>query len=72
MLFQKRKYYGLILIFVVLISGLLLMTGSSNKSSDFNDSIFSFRRITLAPLVILASYIAFIYLILKKPSSKNG
>lgn len=72
MLFQKRKYYGLILIFVVLISGFLLMTGSSNKSTDFNDSIFSFRRITLAPLVIIASYIAFIYLILKKPSSKNG
>lgn len=72
MLFPKRKYYGLILISVLLLSGFLLMTGTSNSGGEFNKSIFSFRRITLAPLIIVASYTGFIWLILKKPSGKNG
>lgn len=48
------------------------MTGSSNKVGEFDNSIFSFRCITLAPLVVVASYICFIWLILKKPSGNNG
>lgn len=53
--------------FVIIVIGFLLMTGG--KSSDpavFNPEIFSFRRITLAPMVVLFGFIFEIYAIIKK------
>jgi hypothetical protein len=59
------KNYSLILIAVsLIISGYLLMTGSSNDGDNFNQNIFSFRRITLAPIVLLAGYVLMIPAIL--------
>lgn len=70
MIFQKNKYIGLILIVSLLILGFILMSGGgSNDPNVFSEEIFSFRRITLAPLLILGSYIGFIWLILKKSSN---
>lgn len=67
MIFQKNKYIGLILILSLLILGFILMSGGgSDDPNVFNDQIFSFRRITLAPILIVGSYIALIWLILKK------
>ena len=58
------------LILSFLILGFVLMSGGgSNDPNVFNPEIFSFRRITLAPLVILGSYSALIWLILKKSSN---
>lgn len=70
MIFQKKKHIGLILIISLLTLGFILMSGG--KSADpnvFNEEIFSFRRITLAPVIILGSYIGLIWLILKKSSN---
>lgn len=61
-----KKHLGLLYLLTLLIIGFLLMTGSSNSGIEFNESIFSFRRITLAPLVIVTTYIGFSWLILKK------
>jgi hypothetical protein len=59
------KNYSLILIAVsLIISGYLLMTGSSYDGDNFNQNIFSFRRITLAPIVLLAGYVLMIPAIL--------
>jgi len=67
MIFTKKKYLILILILGLLILGFILMSGgSTNDPNVFNPEIFSFRRITLAPLVIIGSYSALIWLILKK------
>ena len=67
MIFTKNKYLILILIIGVLTLGFILMSGGESANPDvFNEEIFSFRRITLAPLVIIGSYIAIIWLILKK------
>lgn len=52
----------------IIIVGFILMTGG--KSSDpsvFNPEIFSFRRITLAPMVVLFGFLFEIYAIMKKP-----
>jgi hypothetical protein len=69
MLFQKKQYIRLILILCLLLLGFILMSGGgSNDPNVFNDEIFSFRRITLAPMIIIGSYIALIWLILKKPA----
>jgi len=70
MIFQKNKYVGLILIVSLLTLGFILMSGGgSSDPNAFNEDIFSFRRITLAPLIIVGSYSALIWLILKKPTN---
>jgi hypothetical protein len=70
MIFQKNKYIGLILIVSLLTLGFILMSGGgSDDPNVFNEEIFSFRRITLAPLIIMGSYIGLIWLILKKSSN---
>ena len=70
MIFHKKKYIGLILIFCLLTLGFILMSGGSSADPNvFNNEVFSFRRITLAPLLILSSYIGFIWLILKKSTN---
>jgi hypothetical protein len=58
----------LVIGFAVIIVGFLLMIGGkSNSPNEFNPEIFSFRRITLAPIVVLAGFIFEIYAIMKKP-----
>ena len=52
----------------LIIVGMFLMSGG--KSTDpnvFNESeVYSFRRITLAPIVVIAGFIVEIYAIFKK------
>lgn len=70
MIFQKNKYIGLILIVSLLTLGFILMSGGGSADRNvFNEEVFSFRRVTLAPIVIIGSYVALIGLILKKPSN---
>ena len=66
--FGKENYQLLILGLVVIIVGFLLMIGGgSDDPNVFSEDIFSFRRMTLAPILILAGYIIEIYAIMKKP-----
>ncbi len=69
----KQNYYLLAIGFVIIIIGfLLMMGGGSDDPQVFNaDELFSFRRITLAPLVILAGFIFEIYAIMKKPKEEE-
>jgi len=51
----------------IIIVGFILMSGGkSDDPNVFNPEIFSFRRITLAPLVLLFGFIFEIYAIMKK------
>ena len=53
---------------VLIIAGFLLMIGGGSKDPKvFNPDIFSFRRLTLAPILILAGYIVEIFAIMRKP-----
>ena len=70
MIFTKKKYLILLLIIGLLTLGFILMSGGGSADPNvFNEEMFSFRRITLAPLVIIGSYIALIGLILQKSSN---
>jgi hypothetical protein len=40
--------------------------GASEDPTAFSDEIFSFRRITLAPIVVLTGYGTIFYAILKR------
>ncbi len=70
MLFDKHKYTLLIIGLVVTALGFLLMIGgSSDDPTVFSDKIFSFRRLTLAPILVLAGYVIQIYAIMKKTTN---
>ncbi|TSA30043.1 MAG: DUF3098 domain-containing protein [Bacteroidetes bacterium] len=64
-----KENYRLMLIGLALIAiGFILMIGGGSKDpSQFNPDIFSFRRITLAPILVLAGYVVEIFAIMKKP-----
>jgi len=66
----KENYKLMIIGFVVVILGFLLMIGGgSDDPKVFSPDIFSFRRITLAPIFILAGLMFEIYAIMKKPKN---
>jgi len=67
----KENYILLIIGFVIIVLGFILMIGGkSDDPTIFNEKeIFSFRRITLAPIVVLAGFIFEIWAIMKKPKS---
>ena len=72
-----RKNYSLLLISVgLLVTGFLLMTGKGNAgATEFNQDIYSFRRITLSPLVLLSGYAMMIYAIMadiRKPKQTGN
>ncbi len=58
---------------VIIIIGFALMTGGKSEDPNvFNKAvIFSFRRITLAPIVVMFGFLFEIYAIMKKPKTKN-
>ncbi len=64
-----RNFILLAIGFGIIIIGFLLMMGggSDNPEVFSGDELFSFRRITLAPIVILAGFVFEIYAIMKKP-----
>ncbi len=63
-----RKNYLLILIGLgIIILGFILMAGGGNDDPDvFDYAMFNFRRITLAPIVVLAGFGFEIYAIMKR------
>jgi membrane-bound ClpP family serine protease len=64
----KENYKLLAIGFAIIVIGFLLMLGGRSKDPNvFNEDMFSFRRITLAPIVVLAGFIFEIWAIMKKP-----
>ena len=65
--FGKENYRWMLIGLGVLLLGYLLMSGGgSDDPKVFNPDIFSFRRIVLAPCVIIAGFLIEVYAILKK------
>lgn len=56
----------------VIILGFILMSGGGSEDPDkFSDAIFSWRRITLAPLVVMFGYGFIMYAILLKSKTEK-
>ncbi|MEO6901790.1 MAG: DUF3098 domain-containing protein [Bacteroidia bacterium] len=66
--FGKENYRILIIGVVIVVIGYLLMIGggSDNPNEFHADEIFSFRRITLSPIVILIGLVTVLLGIMKK------
>jgi len=70
---RPENYKLLAIGFVIIVIGFLLMAGGKSPSPDkFSTDIFSFRRITLAPIVVLAGFVFEIWAIMKKPAGKDS
>jgi len=65
-LFDKVNYKILLVGLAVIALGFILMSGGGSEDPNvFNKEIFSFRRIRLAPTVVLIGFGITIYSILK-------
>ncbi len=74
-IFKKQNYLLMVIGIVVIALGFLLMMGNGANTTPegnfdpnyFNEDIFSFRRIRLAPIIIIIGFIIEIFTILKNP-----
>ena len=68
-LFEKANYKFLLIGIAVIVLGFILMSGGgSDDPKVFSEDVFSFRRIRLAPTVVLIGFGITIYSIFKKSS----
>jgi hypothetical protein len=66
--FDVQNYKLLLIgLFLILIGFLLMIGGGSDDPNTFSEGIFNFRRLTLAPILVLAGYVVEIFAIMKKP-----
>ena len=66
-LFEKVNYKFLLIGIGVIVLGFILMSGGgSDDPKVFSEDVFSFRRIRLAPTVVLIGFGITIYSIFKK------
>jgi len=67
-LFGKRNYSILLVGIVFIALGFILMAGGGSDNPEvFNEEIYNFRRIRLAPTLVIIGLAIEIYAILAKP-----
>ncbi|WP_396155754.1 DUF3098 domain-containing protein [Flavobacterium sp.] len=70
-LFEKVNYKFLMIGIAIIALGFILMSGGgSDDPKVFSEDVFSFRRIRLAPTVVLIGFGITIYSIFKKSKSE--
>ncbi|MBT5698570.1 MAG: DUF3098 domain-containing protein [Flavobacteriales bacterium] len=69
--FTKNNYIllGVGVLFII-IGFFLMQGGGSEDPNNFNEDIFGFRRITLAPICIIGGFIINIFAILYSPKGE--
>ena len=55
---------------VIVVIGFALMVGEPSGAAEYNSDIFSFRRITVGPMIALLGFITMIFAILFRPRKK--
>lgn len=69
----KLNYILLSVGFAIIVLGFILMAGGgSDDPNVFNEEIYSFRRITLAPIVVLIGFLFEIYAIMKRTDTETN
>ena len=70
--FGKKNYKFMFIGLACIALGFILMSGGgSDDPTVFNPEIFNFRRIRLAPTLVLIGFAIQIYAILLNPNSKK-
>jgi len=77
-LFGKKNYLFMVIGMAVILLGFLLMTGPDANTvngvkdvNQWNEGIFSWRRIRLAPFVVLVGFVIEIYAIMLNPDKPS-
>ena len=66
--FGRRNYKFMFIGIAIIAVGFLLMSGGgSDDPNVFNEEIFNFRRIRLAPALVIIGFAVEVYAILTKP-----
>jgi hypothetical protein len=70
--FTRNNYLWLILGVIINVIGFLLMIGGGTEDyTQFNESeLFSHRRITLAPILVVAGYVVILFAIMRSFTKK--
>lgn len=68
--FKKINFILMAIAFLLIVTGFFLMHGSST-TLEFNPDVFSFRRITLAPIVSMSGFVLMIVAILWKTKKQD-
>ena len=61
---DKINYILIAVGVIIIIAGLLLMTGPSSTETHFEPDIFSTRRVVVAPLVCFVGFVFMIFAII--------
>ncbi len=70
-IFEKKNYKFMLIGLAVIALGFILMTGGGSEDPNvFNPEIYSWRRIRLAPALILLGFAIQVYAILLNPFDK--
>ncbi len=68
----KGNYKLMAIGFAIIVVGFILVAGGGSDDPEvFSTEIFNFRRLTVAPLVLLFGFVFEIYAIMKKPKSDH-
>lgn len=68
--FGKINFILLAVSMLVVIIGLVLMSGGGTDDGTYNPEIFNAMRTKVAPVVTFAGFIAMIYAVLRKPKDE--
>jgi hypothetical protein len=67
-LFEKKNYIIMLIGLAIIALGFILMAGGGSDDPEvFNEEIYSFRRIRLAPTLVIIGLAIEIYAIMAKP-----
>ena len=70
--FEKKNYLAMIIGLAFITLGFILMSGGgSDDLNVFNPEIYNFRRIKLAPTLVLIGFGIQVYAILLNPNKKK-
>lgn len=70
-IFQKKNYKFMLIGIGIIVLGFILMAGGgSDDPNVFNPEIYNWRRIRLAPALVLIGFAVEVYAILLNPKNK--
>lgn len=70
-IFEKKNYTFMFIGLAVIALGFILMAGGGSDNPEiFNDAIYNFQRIRLAPSLVLLGFAIEVYAILLNPHKK--
>ncbi|MBC8396942.1 DUF3098 domain-containing protein [Flavobacteriaceae bacterium] len=69
--FEKKNYVAMLIGLAFITIGFILMSGGGSEDPNvFNPEIYNFRRIKLAPTLVLIGFGIQVYAILLNPNKK--